>query len=92
MLPNSNALLNPNLNPNDNMKLLIEKQNRIVKNLHVANKILGYINKQYNYKNMNDYREELLKQSEVQRTVVEKWLEKLEEVGKEITELHLVMG
>jgi uncharacterized protein (UPF0332 family) len=74
------------------MKLLIEKQNRIVKNLHVANKILGYINKQYNYKNMNDYREELLKQSEVQRTVVEKWLEKLEEVGKEITELHLVMG
>ena len=91
MLPNSNALLNPNLNPNDNMKLLIEKQNRIVKNLHVANKILGYINKQYNYKNMNDYREELLKQSEVQRTVVEKWLEKLEEVGKEITELHLVM-
>ena len=92
MLPNSNALLNPNLNPNDNMKVLIEKQNRIVKNLHVANKILGYINKQYNYKNMNDYREELLKQSEVQRTVVEKWLEKLEEVGKEITELHLVMG
>ena len=92
MLPNSNALLNPNLNPNDNMKLLIEKQNRIVKNLHVANKTLNFINKQYNYKNMNDYREELLKQSEVQRTVVEKWLEKLEEVGKEITELHLVMG
>jgi len=74
------------------MKLLIEKQNRIIKHLHVANKILGYINKQYNYKNMNDYREQLLKQSEVQRTVVEKWLEKLEEVGKEITELHLVMG
>ena len=74
------------------MKLLIEKQNRIIKHLHVANKTLNFINKQYNYKNMNNYREELLKQSEVQRTVVEKWLEKLEEVGKEITELHLVMG
>jgi uncharacterized protein (UPF0332 family) len=67
---------------------LIEKQNRIVKNLHVANKVLTFINKQYNYKNMEDYKEELLKQSEVQRTVVEKWLEKLEEVGKEITEAY----
>ena len=74
------------------MKVLIEKQNKIVKNLHVANKILGYINKQYNYKNMADYREQLLKQSAVQRNVVEKWLEKLNEVGNEITELYLATG
>ncbi len=68
------------------MKALIEKQNRIVRHLHVANKVLKYINKQYNYKNMEDYKEELLKQSEVQRTVVEKWLKKLNEVGKEISD------
>ena len=37
---------------------------------------------------MEDYKEELLKQSEVQRTVVEKWLEKLNEVGKEISECY----
>ena len=70
------------------MKALIEKQNRIIRHLHVANKVLAFINKQYNYKNMEVYKEELLKQSEVQRTVVEKWLEKLDQVGKEISECY----
>lgn len=74
------------------MKLLIEKQNRIVKYLHVANKTLTFINKQFNYISMADYREEIAKQAEVQRNVVLKWLEKLEEVGKEITELNLNTG
>ena len=82
----------PTESDNQLMRTYIEKQNRIVKHLHVANKILKYINKQYNYKNMEDYKEELLKQSEVQRTVVEKWLEKLKVNGEMMTDLYQATG
>ena len=84
--------MTPTESANEVMRNLLEKQNKIVEHLHVANKILKYINKQYNYKNMADYREELLKQSEVQRTVVEKWLEKLRVNGEMIHDHYEATG
>ena len=82
----------PTESDNQLMRTYIEKQNTIVKHLHVANKILKYINKQYHYKNMAEYKQELLKQSEVQRTVVEKWLEKLKVNGEMMTDLYQATG